>query len=114
MDALCTISARSSGTIPLNSQGVAMRAFRLNQHRGRFCGSSRAAKLPDRHKTGTGRRMSILQNAVSVVESGSAPVAQLDRASDFESHTTILQYLAKSHKNFNADYLADFRETLHK
>jgi hypothetical protein len=49
------------------------------------------------------------QNAGSVVLSGLAPVAQLDRASDFESPSTLLQFITISHKNFETVYLAGFR-----
>ena len=45
----------------------------------------------------------------SVVESASAPVAQLDRASDFESRSASLPILTKIHKHFRMGCLAGFR-----
>jgi hypothetical protein len=38
----------------------------------------------------------------------------LDRASDFESHFSLLQFITISHKNFVTVYLAGFRELPHK
>jgi hypothetical protein len=51
---------------------------------------------------------------ISIVESGSAPVAQLDRASDFESYYSRFPFLAKNQINIEMGYLAGFRAILPK
>ena len=64
-----------------------MFTFRPILPAGPFYESCRVVKpeRPKRQQTGSGDIMRNVYEAVSVVLSGSAPVAQLDRASDFES-----------------------------
>ena len=58
------------------------------------------------HKTGTGRNGAMEQMAVRVVLSGSAPVAQLDRASDFESAGRAFESPRVRHKFIPLGFLA--------
>jgi len=54
------------------------------------------------------------QMTIGVWFATSAPVAQLDRASDFESHTAVLPFPTKIHKQFKTGCLVSFRANLYK
>ena len=91
-----------------------MRVSVRSRPRKPFYESCRVVKRSQGHKTGKAKFMILSQKAVSIVLSGSAPVAQLDRASDFESYFILLQVLTIFHITFDAGYLTGFREILPK
>jgi hypothetical protein len=73
--------------------------------------ASHQRRIPDIHTPYTGKPQLVDRVRAKLLILKSAPVAQLDRASDFESLPAVLQFLTKIRKQFNLGCLASFRAT---